>query len=537
MSIRRRLGTTLVASASAAVSLLSAGQALADDFSYNPPGTLVSGSGSGRFDETIYAPGMRFPIEEAPAFLNSQVWGHGGGSGPGGSQCDVENFSYPWWDNYCETRSWDMPLCPSGQGHQGQDIRAKSCEKNVHWVVAAEAGSVTNIGSYSVYITAADGTRYDYLHMGSVQVSVGQDVEKGQHIGKVSNEFGGTPTTVHMHFNLRQNVAGVGNVYVPPYLSLVTSYQALIGPPVEPAVGSLDEVSCDAIRGWTQSPSSPEAPIDVRLYFDGGPDTAIGHPFLADLSREDLCTAIGSCEHAFQVPPPLSLYDGVDHVVHATASDGSSNAPEVANSPMTMNCAFELPSGVRRRVADLDSANAWHFSPFWDEIAVSDGILSTIDEGEDLDRTPRLVATSSAPETLYLVDGGWRRAVSDEIVGVAWQFHPMGAEIISDEELAALPAGKPLRARPIVLRSASGDLWLVDDAPGPGSTGPGGLGGSGDDGDGATPDGDGDDVSGSCDCVVGRAPASSAWTTVFAAFVAAGVARRRLARGRRGTRP
>ena len=29
---------------------------------------------------------MRFPMEEGPAFANSQVWGHGGGSGPGGGQ-------------------------------------------------------------------------------------------------------------------------------------------------------------------------------------------------------------------------------------------------------------------------------------------------------------------------------------------------------------------------------------------------------------------------------------------------------------------
>jgi len=198
-------------------------------FSASPQGTLVNGSGKGRVDAKVYAPGMRFPMESGPAYANSQVWGKGGLNGGGGDQCDVQNFSYPWHDNYCETRSWDMPLCPSGSGHQGQDIRAASCKKDVHWAVAAVDGTITNIGSYSVYLTAADGTRYDYLHMSTVQVTVGQKVKTGDRMGKVSNQFGGEATTVHLHFNIRQNVAGVGQVYVPPYTSLVGSYERLLG--------------------------------------------------------------------------------------------------------------------------------------------------------------------------------------------------------------------------------------------------------------------------------------------------------------------
>lgn len=201
----------------------------AEPFTYSPPGTLVSGSGKGRPDSKIYAPGIRFPIESGPAYANSQVWGHGGNSGPGGGQCDKENFSYPWHDNYCESRSWDMPLCPSGTGHQGQDIRAASCQKGVHWAVAAVDGTITSIGSYSVYLTSADGTRYDYLHMQDVQVKEGQQVKRGERVGKVSNQFNGEATTVHLHFNIKQNVAGVGSVYVPTYLSLVESYETLLG--------------------------------------------------------------------------------------------------------------------------------------------------------------------------------------------------------------------------------------------------------------------------------------------------------------------
>jgi MYXO-CTERM domain-containing protein len=237
----------------------------ADTFTHNPPGQLTPKSGTGRKDTNVYAPEMRFPMEKGPAFANSQVWGNGGGSGPGGGQCDKVNFSYPWQDNYCESRSWDMPLCPSGQGHQGQDIRAATCEKAVHWVVAAVDGVITQVGSYSVYLTASDGTRYDYLHMSDVAVKEGDKVKREQHLGKVSNAFGGTPTTVHLHFNIKQNVAGVGDVYVPPYLSLVTSYEDLLGlHPKAPDAGPITTISHptepDEPKETTAAPLPPEPP-------------------------------------------------------------------------------------------------------------------------------------------------------------------------------------------------------------------------------------------------------------------------------------
>ena len=211
-------------------------------FTYTPPGELESPGGgatrpgAGRVDDRVYAPGMRFPIESGPAYANSQIYGHGGYMGPGGGQCTAANFAYPWHDNYCEERSWDMPLCPSGRGHQGQDIRPATCVDNTHWAVAAADGTITNIGSYSVYVTADDGTRYDYLHMepSSLVVSRGQRVTRGQRLGRVSDAFGGTSTTIHLHFNIRQNVSGVGTVYVPTYMSLVESYAALIGVAVGP---------------------------------------------------------------------------------------------------------------------------------------------------------------------------------------------------------------------------------------------------------------------------------------------------------------
>lgn len=223
--------------AAIALALFVASSPAAAQFTYTASGTLESSGGgalrvgAGRVDDYVYAPGMRFPVENAPAYANSQIYGHGGYMGPGGSQCNAANYAYPWHDNYCEERSWDMPMCPSGRGHQGQDIRPATCVDQAHWAVAAVDGSITNIGSYSVYLTGDDGRRYDYLHMRGVVVSVGQRVTRGQRLGRISDNMGSTPTSIHLHFNVRMNVSGYGNVYAPTYMSLVRSYQELIGPP------------------------------------------------------------------------------------------------------------------------------------------------------------------------------------------------------------------------------------------------------------------------------------------------------------------
>ena len=205
------------------------------EFSYNPSGKLVpSKSGKGRKgDNYIYAPGIRFPIESAPAYLNSQLYGVGGYLGAKGSLCDKRNYSYPWSDNYCEKRRYKMPLCSGGHGHQGVDIRTATCEKRKYYAVAVERGVITSIGSYTVKLRGKSGRTYRYLHLDSrsLKVRTGQKVRRGQRIGLVSNNMGKTPTSIHLHFDMKQTIK-VGNrsksVFVPPYSSLVDAYKRLL---------------------------------------------------------------------------------------------------------------------------------------------------------------------------------------------------------------------------------------------------------------------------------------------------------------------
>ena len=225
----------------------------ADDggFTFKPAGELIPSSGSGFADSTNYREGIRFPIESAPAYLNSQVYRNGGSiespenprigtDGEGNAilefnQCDFSNYDYPWQDNFCENRNWKNGFCPNDKGHQGVDIRGATCENDTTVVVAAEDGTVVATAPHLVQIQSDDETTYyNYLHMSSVTVGYGDSVSRGQPIGKVSNlGSSGTPsTTIHLHFEIKQNfeLDGEQGLHrVPPYATLIDAYQRLLG--------------------------------------------------------------------------------------------------------------------------------------------------------------------------------------------------------------------------------------------------------------------------------------------------------------------
>ncbi|MEZ5938722.1 MAG: peptidoglycan DD-metalloendopeptidase family protein [Hyphomonadaceae bacterium] len=208
-------------------------------FFYYPPGDLEPDTGTGSPDTTVFSPDMVFPIRTAPAHPQSQVYRYGGGA-VGGSQCDARNFTAPWRDNFCEKRTsnYNTTFCPSGKVHLGQDIRvgdregclaevaAKPADRTRYEIVAVEDGTISNVGSYSVTLRAG-GRIYRYLHpnMAKLKVATGQAVKKGDVIGYVSNDFGGSATTLHLHFEIKVNTAEAGWQYAPPYTSLLAAYQ------------------------------------------------------------------------------------------------------------------------------------------------------------------------------------------------------------------------------------------------------------------------------------------------------------------------
>jgi murein DD-endopeptidase MepM/ murein hydrolase activator NlpD len=221
-----------------AFAVLLAGGPAEAQFTYHGPGLLQpSKSGAGQKSRRIYAKNIRFPLaldKREDAYINSQVWGVGGMAGPRGLEYSRRNYRMPWSDNYCENRSWSMPLCPSGKGHQGVDIRGPKFAKNRWQIVAVESGRIEHVTDFSILILRGrSGTRYRYMHFNpkTLRVKRGQTVKQGQVLAMMSNILEYRPnTTVHLHFDVEQTLLfknGARRVYVPPYSSLVVAYRKL----------------------------------------------------------------------------------------------------------------------------------------------------------------------------------------------------------------------------------------------------------------------------------------------------------------------
>ena len=226
-------------------------------------------------------------------------------------------------------------------------------------------------------------------------------------------------------------------------------------------VGYVDAVGCDTIAGWAQDPDEPEKSIDVHVYF-GGP-AGSGAPAVAlnaNVHREDLCTAIGSCLHGYYQPTPYSLLDGVARPMHVYAIDsmGGPN-PELGSSPQNLACVPVL-TGNLRRVFGASTYDNWSFDPNWDLVPGTPPSAAELAAGADWPSEPRLVKGSL--ETVYLLDDvAWVKRPIAPTVMAAWHLSATPVEAIADEELALWTEGTPLRPRPMLV--ISGALQLVDD--------------------------------------------------------------------------
>jgi MYXO-CTERM domain-containing protein len=245
----------------------------------------------------------------------------------------------------------------------------------------------------------------------------------------------------------------------------------------QPPKGYLDDAGCEGIKGWAQDPDDPGKSIDVHLYF-GGPagSGAPGESLNANISRQDLCSAIGSCEHGFDRRPPLSLFDNQPHAVHAYGIDaaGGANA-ELSNSPKSLTCPTPTLSGVRRHVTNPDSLAAWKFDLFWQAPPLSDEQIAALPQGEPLPAAPALVQSDDGSPEVWLVDGKYRRHVPSPEAMAEWQLSFGDVVQKPAADVTALEQGPPLRASPVLVRDSSGKVELVDDPfpvdPPPGSGG------------------------------------------------------------------
>jgi hypothetical protein len=217
------------------------------DFTYRSPGDIIARSGyhkqSGRADFNAYSQ-IRFPLEKPPAFIHSQSFGR---RKTENDELAGSNTRYPWRDNFCEARSFNVGQCASGFGHQGEDIRPGAClpaiqaidhcDPKQQGVIAVRDGVVIRALKQQAATlqinTAKEHIRFRYMHMNPASLDAdgilnGRHVDEGEKIGVVSNYLDHpNGTTRHLHFDV-QLFTGDGWIWVSPYVTLISAYERLI---------------------------------------------------------------------------------------------------------------------------------------------------------------------------------------------------------------------------------------------------------------------------------------------------------------------
>ena len=210
-------------------------------FTYRPSGEIVTNSGArkqgGRVDVTAYSQ-IRFPLEKAPAYARSQSFG----------RRNPNERGYPWQDNFCEARSFEVGQCAAGFGHQGQDIRPGacalqnsespgSCDPKQQAIVAVREGvlirSLKQQAATLQVNTRNEHIRFRYMHMNPSSMDAdgilnGRQVAEGEKIGVASNYLDHpNGTSLHLHFDV-QVFTRDGWIWVNPYTTLISAYERLL---------------------------------------------------------------------------------------------------------------------------------------------------------------------------------------------------------------------------------------------------------------------------------------------------------------------
>ncbi len=309
--------------------------------------------------------------------------------------------------------------------------------------------------------------------------------------------------------------------------------EAYARPPDAAPRGYLDVLDCTHIAGWAQDTDTPAQAIAVHFYFDGpaGDPKAKAIAKVADQTRADLCTAIGSCDHGYDFATPISMLDDTAHPVFVYAIDSSGNGDNPLIGKGELKCTTVVPPvdaahGIKRWVTSSESFAAWKLSYMTDVAHEPDPVIAAYPKGPDLPATPIVVVADDGTPEVWVIDGASRRHVIDPASLSAWQFSVVKWPA---QKVYAVAKGLDWRARPFFVEGSDPAVYFIDDAtPSPDPKNPKTDGGVTSDGGPSQPS-DGaaaTDSSGGCSLHGSSAAQGSAW---FAGLALTFIARKRRA--------
>jgi MYXO-CTERM domain-containing protein len=138
----------------------------------------------------------------------------------------------------------------------------------------------------------------------------------------------------------KASVSGIGGaVDGDKFNGTLADLKAFAHGPDHKVAGALETATCKKLAGWAWDPDTPGKALTVSIFADGDNKTGtLVAKVSAGDKRDDLCTKLGSCNHAFSTALPDAFIDGQQHALRAYATGDMGGAVQLGTGSKSITC-------------------------------------------------------------------------------------------------------------------------------------------------------------------------------------------------------